>query len=62
MRSSHALRDSQNHGVTKSDQQKRCESSQKRCENRIFLKKTIIHFLNISLNNFQDHAFIVLFE
>ncbi len=38
MRSSHALRGSRNHGVTKSDRQKRCESSQKRCENRIFLK------------------------
>jgi len=36
MRSSHALRGSQNHGVTKSDRQKWCESSQKRCENRIF--------------------------
>jgi hypothetical protein len=38
MRSSHALRGSRNHGVTKSDRQKKCESSQKRCENRIFLK------------------------
>jgi hypothetical protein len=37
MGSSHALRGSQNHGVTKSDRQKRCESNQKRCENRIFL-------------------------